>query len=96
MERYYVTKEHSHPGMREVHRQGCQHMPPEGERVFLGICRTSNEAAAIAQNLFGRVCPCSCCLVNALAHTGKESRPVALMRQESDEKVSKTLCETVE
>lgn len=66
MERYYVTKEPAPSGMREVHRQGCQHVPQEGERVLLGICNTSNEAVVRAQNLFRGACPCECCLDQAI------------------------------
>ena len=77
MERYYVSKSPSPEGFREIHKQGCGLIPQEGERIFLGMCRTSNEDVAIAQNLFSRVCPCSCCLENAVANTEADNRPVS-------------------
>ena len=66
MDRYYISKEPSPEGFHEIHKHGCGLMPPEGARVFLGLSRTSNQAAAVAQNLFRRVCPCSCCLESAV------------------------------
>ena len=71
MERYYVTKEQTSSGTREVHRQGCRHVPTEGERVFLGICNSSNEAVVRAQNLFRGAFPCECCLDQAITSPQK-------------------------
>ncbi len=69
MIRFYVSKVPSKDGLHEIHVQGCEWMPVEGGRLFLGMCSTSNQAAAIAQNLFRKVCPCSCCLDSAVIQT---------------------------
>lgn len=68
MKRYYASRTLSKEGFYEVHRQGCDSLPEEECRVFLGIWTASNYAVDVAQNLFKRVCPCSCCLATAVAN----------------------------
>ncbi len=66
VDRYYVSKAPSKEGFYEVHKQGCHLLPHEKGRVFLGILDTSNKAVVAGRNLFKTVCPCSCCLDNAV------------------------------
>lgn len=66
VERFYVSKMPSLDGSHQVHTQVCDFIPPEGERLFLGISPTSNQAVGVAQNLFTKVIPCECCLERAV------------------------------
>lgn len=62
VERFYVSKTPSLEGFYEVHAQECDSLPPEGDRLFLGMNATSNKAVSVAHNLFKKVIPCECCL----------------------------------
>jgi len=75
MDRYYVTRAPSPLGLHEVHRKECRHLPPEPDRVFLGLSSNSNEAVSKARNLLRAVCPCECCLplADLVPGSGRES-----------------------
>lgn len=66
MERFYVSKMPTVEGIHEIHTLVCDLIPTERRRLFLGMYRTSNQAVAVAQNIFKRVCPCECCLKSAV------------------------------
>ncbi len=61
MERFYVSKLPSADGFLVIHVQTCNIVPQEGDRVFLGMSRTSSHAVDVAQNLFKKVRLCECC-----------------------------------
>lgn len=75
MKRYYVTKNRTTEGFREMHQQGCMLLPGEEERVFLGLSVSSNEALGVARNLFPDACPCACCLESAVTTTKPATDP---------------------
>lgn len=73
VERFYVSKILSVEGFYEIHTEVCDLIPSEGDRLFLGMSRTSDQAVAVAQNLLKKVCPCECCLKSAVATQNRDA-----------------------
>ena len=58
---YYVNKNAQAGGEHEVHTTGCQHLPHEGNRVYLGIFQTCGPAKAEARKHYSNVDGCFYC-----------------------------------
>lgn len=58
---YYVNKNAQANGDREVHRDGCQWMPSEANRIYLGIFSNCRDAVNAARTYYRQVNGCATC-----------------------------------
>ncbi|MDF4820311.1 hypothetical protein ABK988_22635 [Vibrio parahaemolyticus] len=68
MARYYVNKNTQTNGDHEVHRQGCNWMPDETNRLYLGDFATCRSAVTEAKKTYSKSNGCFYC--SRECHTG--------------------------
>lgn len=61
MAMYYVHTSTDNQGNHEVHKQGCNHMPAEENRKYLGNFNNCWEAVAEAKKYYSNVNGCYFC-----------------------------------
>lgn len=63
MTNYYITADSSNNpnNNHEVHTSGCQWLPSEGNRGYLGSFNTCIEAIKAAKNKYSKVDGCAIC-----------------------------------
>jgi len=61
MPEYYVNKAALPTGEHQVHRAGCEHLAPEGNRIYLGSFDNHNSAVAQAKRYYAQVTACQEC-----------------------------------
>lgn len=61
MARYYVNRNARDNGDHEVHMIGCQWMPDEEDRIFLGDFGTCSPAVEAARQHYDQVDGCPAC-----------------------------------
>lgn len=61
MARYYVNRNAQTNGDHEVHRQGCNFMPAEENRIFLGDHGNCRSAVTEAKKYYGQSNGCYFC-----------------------------------
>lgn len=68
MARYYVNQNQQANGDHEVHRQGCDRMPFEENRTYLGEYETCGPAVRKAKTIYPKSNGCYYC--SRACHTG--------------------------
>jgi hypothetical protein len=58
---YYVNKNAQANGDHEVHRDGCQWMPADANRIYLGNFSNCTEAVTAAKRHYTQVNGCATC-----------------------------------
>ena len=61
MDHYYVNHTAQASGEREVHKNGCRHMPEEGNRRYVGFFANCRAALYEAQKHYPDVDGCRFC-----------------------------------
>lgn len=61
MSRYYVNKNAQSNGDHEVHKSGCDRMPEEANRLYLGDFSNCREAVAAAKKYYTQSNGCFYC-----------------------------------
>ena len=59
--RFYVNKNAQSNGDHEVHRQACDWLPSENNRIYLGVFATSQEAVRAAKKIYAKADGCKHC-----------------------------------
>jgi len=61
--KYYVDKNAQKTGEHEVHSEGCNYMPDEDNRIYLGYFDSCKPAVEAAEKYYSKVDGCAYCAI---------------------------------